>query len=71
LEYLYFLLANGWSDGNEDLINEAATFASDTMLPWISELQARLAVEKECRFYPLIASILTAILEVIAGFDRH
>jgi TorA-specific chaperone len=70
LEYLFFLLSNGWSDGDEDLINEAATFAAEVMLPWISEFQARLAVEKECRFYPLMASILKAILEIIAECNR-
>ena len=71
LEYLYFLLAKGWSGGNEDLIKEASTFAADVMLPWVSKFQARLAAEKECRFYPLMASILTAILEIIAGFKRN
>lgn len=71
LEYLYFILGKGWSDGDEDLIKEASIFASEIMLPWLSEFQARLAVEKECRFYPLMASILTAILEIIAGFNRN
>jgi TorA-specific chaperone len=71
LEYLYFLLDKGWSDGDEDLINEASTFAAEVMLPWLSEFQARLAVEKECRFYPLMASSLAAILEIIAGCNRN
>ena len=71
MEYLYFLLSKGWSDEDIDLINEAASFAADVMLPWVSEFEARLAVEKECRFYPLMASILTAILEIIAESDHH
>jgi len=71
LEYLYFLLSKGWSGNDEDLISEASTFAAEVMLPWISEFQARLAVEKECRFYPLMASILAAILEIIAGSNRN
>jgi len=71
LEYLYFLLAKGWSDADKNLINEGSTFAAEIMLPWVSEFQARLAVEKECRFYPLIASILRTILEIIAGFNHH
>ena len=70
LEYLYFLLDKGWSDGDQDLIKEAATFATEEMLPWVSEFQAKLAVEEECRFYPLMASILRAILEIIAGYNR-
>ena len=71
MEYLYFLLAKGWSDEDKDLIDEAATFAADVMLPWVSQLQARLAVEKECRFYPLMSSILMAILEMIAKSNHH
>jgi TorA-specific chaperone len=67
LEYLYFLLDKGWSDGDPNLIEEATTFAAEIMLPWVSEFEARLAVEKECRFYPLMASILKAILEIIAA----
>ena len=71
MEYLYFLLAKGWSDEDKDLIDEAATFAADVMLPWVSEFQARLAAEKKCRFYPLMTSILTAILEMIAKSNHH
>lgn len=67
MEYLYFLLAKGWSDNDNDLIDEASTFAAEIMLPWISQFQARLVVEKKCRFYPLMASLLKAILEIIAG----
>ena len=65
------MLARGWSDGDKDLIDEAATFASEIMLPWVSEFQAGLAVEKECRFYTLMALILREILEIIAGFNHH
>ncbi|MGD1972352.1 MAG: molecular chaperone TorD family protein [Desulfobacterales bacterium] len=71
LEYLYFLLAKGWSAGDKDMIDEASTFAADVMLPWVSAFQARLVAEKKCRFYPLMASLLTAILEIIAAFNRH
>jgi TorA-specific chaperone len=71
LEYLYFLLNKGWSDGDKDLIKEAAAFSAEVMLPWVSEFQARLVVEKECRFYPLMASILTTILEIITGSKRN
>ena len=71
LEYLYFLLAKGWSAGDKDMIDEASTFAADVMLPWVSKFQAGLAAENNCRFYPLMASLLTAILEIIAAFNRH
>ncbi len=71
MEYLYFLLAKGGSAGDKDLIDEASTFAADVMLPWVTEFQARLAAEKKCRFYPLMVSLLTAILKIIAASNRH
>ena len=71
LEYLYFLLEKGWADGDNDLIEEASTFAADVMLPWASKFQAGLAAEEKCRFYPLMASVLKAILQIIAGFNRN
>jgi TorA maturation chaperone TorD len=71
LEYLYFLLDKGWSDGDPNLIEEATTFAAEIMLPWVSEFEARLAAEKECRFYPLMTSVLKATLEIIAGCNRR
>jgi TorA-specific chaperone len=67
LEYLYFLLDKGWSDDDRDLIREASPFAADVMLPWVSKFQAGLWAENKCRFYPLMASMLKAILEIIAG----
>ena len=33
LEYLYFLLKKGWDDNEPVLIAEAASFASNTLLP--------------------------------------
>jgi TorA-specific chaperone len=68
LEYLYFLLEKGWSDNERELIAEAASFASDDMLPWVIKFQERLAaVETECRFYQLISAVLCAILQFIGG----
>lgn len=69
IEYLYFLLAKGWSDKDKDLIDEASRFAADIMLPWVTQFQAGLAVEKKCRFYPLMASLLAEILEFIAALN--
>jgi TorA-specific chaperone len=68
LEYLYFLLEKGWSDDEREFIAEAASFATDVMLPWVIKLQERLsAVETECRFYQLVSAILCAILQFIGG----
>ncbi len=70
LEYLYFLLEKGWSDNERELIAEAASFASDIMLPWVIKFQERLvAMETECRFYQLISAILCAILQFIGRLE--
>ena len=65
LEYLYFLLDKGWREKYDALIVEAAEFSSDTLLPWVSELSEKLASEEECRYYPLMATIVVEILTVI------
>jgi TorA-specific chaperone len=65
LEYLYFLLDKGWRDKDGALVAEAAKFASQTMLPWILQLEERLASERQCLFYPHMVSILEAILRTI------
>ena len=68
LEYLYFLLEKGWADKNIELVAEAFSFASESMLPWVVELRNQLKNEIVCPFYPLSAEILVAILSFIAGF---
>ena len=68
LEYLYFSLDKGWRDQDHGLITEAAEFASDTLIPWVSKLSARLASEGDCRYYPLMAAVLVEVLNVIG---RH
>ena len=70
LEYLYFLLEKGWSEDNTVLLSEAASFADEVMLPWVTYLQTRIAQERECRFYPLITALLVSILNCIAQIDK-
>ena len=62
LEYLYFLLDKGWREEDDALVTEAAEFASDTMLPWVSELSEKLASEEKCQYYPIMAAIVVEIL---------
>ena len=69
LEYLYFLLDKGWSDPDETLIAEGSAFASEIMLPWVSRFQERLTREQQCLFYPLMATVLVSVLELIGGFS--
>jgi TorA-specific chaperone len=68
LEYLYFLLDKGWRDQDGALISEGAAFAAETMLPWVSKLSERLASEKDCQYYPIMAAVLVEVLNVIG---RH
>jgi len=70
LEYLYFLLDKGWREKYDALIVEAAEFSSDTLLPWVSELSEKLASEEECRYYPLMATIVVEILSVIGRISE-
>jgi TorA-specific chaperone len=65
LEYLYFLLDKGWREHDDALVAEAAEFASDRMLPWISKLYEKLASEEKCRYYPLMTAVLVEVLNVI------
>ncbi len=62
LEYLYFLLQNGWADNDPGLMSEAVSFAGEAMLPWVTGLRERIANENRCRFYPLITSVAASIL---------
>ena len=66
LEYLYFLLDKGWSERDGALVTEGSAFASETMLPWVSKLSERLASEGNCRYYPIMVSILEDILRTIS-----
>jgi TorA maturation chaperone TorD len=71
LEYLYFLLKKGWADNNNQLVDEAASFASETMLPWVMKLlQALGEVETAGRFYPLLTTLLCKTLQLIEQLNK-
>lgn len=70
LEYLYFLLDKGWREEDDALVAEAAEFASNTMLPWVSKVSEKLTSEEECRYYPLMAAVLMQILTVLATMNK-
>ena len=71
LEYLYFLLEKGWREDDPALLDEAAAFAGETMLPWVVKFQERIApVETECRFYQLITIVLCVILKFIGSSNK-
>jgi len=67
MEYLYFLLEKGWSDGGDDtLAEEAVSFASENMLPWIQQFALRLNEKRGPSFYFFAASVLCGLLQFIA-----
>ncbi len=70
LEYLYFLLEKGLGGKDQDATNEAASFALNTMVPWVTEFQQRLEAERECPFYSRIASVLLSILHFIGSLGE-
>ncbi|WP_457552559.1 TorD/DmsD family molecular chaperone [Desulfobacula sp.] len=72
LEYLFFLLQETCArpDDNQDIFvsSEAASFAKETMLPWVRVFNQRLqSVNEDCRFYSLASQILVLFLGVICG----
>jgi len=64
LEYLFFLLNNGWADENASRVKEAASFAIDDMLPWVLKLQSRLSGHQDAAFYAAVVSVTIAILRL-------
>jgi len=67
MEYLYFLLQQGWSKQDDVLLSEAAAFAGDCMLPWVTVFKDRLSSESGCPFYPLAAALLEACLKGLSN----
>ncbi|MEA3230193.1 MAG: molecular chaperone TorD family protein [Thermodesulfobacteriota bacterium] len=65
LEYLYFLLKTGWAGENRALLDEAASFAADILMPWLSRFSERLSADTNGHFYSLMTSLLMSILITI------
>jgi putative dimethyl sulfoxide reductase chaperone len=68
LEYLFFLLTNGWRDGNVSFIQEASSFAAHTMLPWVLKLQSRLSDQPDAPFYEAVVAATIGILQSAGNF---
>ncbi len=68
LEYLYFLLTNGWADENASQVKEASSFAADTMLPWVLKVQSRrLSDRPDAAFY---AAVVAATIGILTLFEH-
>jgi len=75
LEYLFFLLQdsgvgldeNQNENQNKFVSNEAASFATETMLPWVTVFNQRLkSATEDCSFYALASGILVLLLSLIS-----
>lgn len=64
LEYLYYLLETGWTEDSQALLDEAAAFSEDNLIPWLTKLFKRLPEEGTGCFYSLCASLLISILKI-------
>ena len=71
LEYLYFLLERGWGEKDDSLLEEALSFGSETMAPWVMKLQQRLTtIETGNHFYPFIITFLCSILNLVGRLNK-
>jgi putative dimethyl sulfoxide reductase chaperone len=70
LEYLHFLLTNGWADENASQVKEASSFAADTMLPWILKLHNRLVHHPDAAFYSLGMAVIIGIIQSVGNSGR-
>ena len=68
IEYLYFLLQNGWEQQHTEYLSEAVSFAETFMLPWVSRFCDRLSDEQDAPFYSQAAVLLKSNLSLIARF---
>jgi len=69
LEYLYFLLDNGWATDDSSLLTEAVDFTRTELLSWVPVVERRVAKSAAGSFYALLLTILTALLRLMGEND--
>jgi TorA-specific chaperone len=69
IEYLYFLLQNGWEKQDNNYLAEAVSFAKTFMLPWVSLFCDRLSDEQDSSFYSHAAVLLKFILSLVVRLE--
>jgi len=69
LEYLYFLLDNGWSGNDPTLLTEAVDFTRAELLSWVPVIEQRVAKTAAGFFYASLLTILIAVLRLIGEDD--
>jgi TorA-specific chaperone len=65
LEYLYHLLAHGWSQSNDDCITRAQAFARIEMLPWVRRFCDALITSEAHPAYIEAGDLTLTVLETI------
>jgi len=66
-----FLLSNGWAKGDDGRISRAVSFASETILPWLSLFQERLATDPDSQFYLPVTGLAIAALSLLYDTGRQ
>lgn len=74
LEYLYYLLNNGWTTSCSADIQEAMLFCAHSMNGWVGRLYGRIAADGRFPFYAIAARLLCSIVDIFsesAAYERH
>jgi TorA maturation chaperone TorD len=66
LEYIYYLLHKGWSESDDDKIQEAVIFVRDSMIEWICRFCEKIAADGRFVFYMVAAELLCAIIQILS-----
>lgn len=67
LEYLYHLLATGWTEGKSDLEKQARDFSRMDMLPWVRRFREALSRGDAHPVYLAAADLVVTVLETVGG----
>lgn len=65
LEYLYHLLATGWSGNEPDMVASGMDFAATVMLPWVRRFHRALCEAEPHPVFRSAADIVLTILETL------
>jgi len=63
LEYIYYLLARGWSESNRELVNEAVQFCRESMADWVRQLCEKVTADGRFMFYVAGAELMRITIQ--------
>ena len=67
LEYLYHLLATGWSGPDPSPADRGTAFAARVMLPWVRRFRAALAGADPHPVFLAVADLTLAVLDAVSA----